>query len=151
MRSNKVRALASVTALLGITAGTLAASGTAVAATPERHQTVVSGPASITEVVNLGLSTSLAKRVQFYLSHYAGVYTGAIDGLLGTESWKAMQRVLRSYGYTGAIDGIVGTGTIKALQQYLKSDGFYSGAIDGIAGSGTQAAFAAWANQLPMD
>ncbi|MGW4383450.1 peptidoglycan-binding domain-containing protein [Kitasatospora sp. NPDC004531] len=105
----------------------------------------------ITEVVDLGLNTSQAKQVQFYLRYYVGVYTGAIDGLLGTESWKAMQRVLRSYGYTGAIDGVVGTGTIKALQQYLKSDGFYSGAIDGIAGSGTQAAFAAWASQLPMD
>ncbi|MGW2089684.1 peptidoglycan-binding domain-containing protein [Streptomyces sp. NPDC001880] len=151
MRSNKVRALASFTALLGIAAGSLAASGTAVAATPERRQTVVSGPAAITEVVNLGLSTSQAKRVQFYLRYYAGVYTGAIDGLLGTESWKAMQRELRSYGYTGAIDGIVGSGTIKALQQFLKNAGFYSGAIDGIAGSGTRAAFAAWANQLPMD
>ncbi|RSS96307.1 peptidoglycan-binding protein [Streptomyces sp. WAC05292] len=152
MRSNRlVRGLVTATALAAVTAGSLAASGTAFAATPERSQGAVAGPASATEVVNLGLSSSQAKRVQFYLRYYAGVYTGAIDGLLGTESWKGMQRVLRSYGYTGAIDGIVGTGTIKALQQYLKSDGFYSGAIDGIAGSGTRAAFAAWADQLPMD
>ncbi|WP_318206627.1 MULTISPECIES: peptidoglycan-binding domain-containing protein [unclassified Streptomyces] len=151
MRSNKlVKALATATALAGVTAGSLATSGTAFAATPERSQNVVSGPASATEVVNLGLSTSQAKRVQLWLAYSWG-YTGALDGLLGTGSWQAMQRMLRHYGYTGAIDGIVGTGTIKALQQFLKNNGFYSGAIDGIAGSGTQAAFAAFANTLPMD
>ncbi|MFF3735242.1 peptidoglycan-binding protein [Streptomyces sp. NPDC002476] len=126
MRSNTVKALASIAALLGITAGTLSASGTAVAATPERHQSVVSGPAAVTEVENLGLNTSQAKRVQSYLRYYAGVYSGAIDGLLGTE-------------------------TIKALQRFLRSAGYYSGAVDGIAGAGTRAGFAAWANQLPMD
>ncbi|MFF9573373.1 peptidoglycan-binding protein [Streptomyces sp. NPDC014685] len=153
MRSNTVKAsLASIAALLGITAGTLSASGTAVAATPERHQSVVSGPAAVTEVENLGLNTSQAKRVQFYLRYYAGVYSGGIDGLLGTESWKGMQRILRdNWGYTGAIDGIVGPETIKALQRFLRSAGYYSGAVDGIAGAGTRAGFAAWANQLPMD
>lgn len=150
MRSNTGRGLASVVALLGITAGTLAVTGTAVAA-PERHQSAVSGPAAVTEIENLGLSSSQAKRVQFFLRYYVGVYSGAIDGLLGPESWKGMQRMLRSYGYTGAIDGIVGPGTITALQRYLRSEGYYSGAIDGIAGTGTRAAFAAWANQLPMD
>lgn len=125
MRSNTVRAFASIAALLGITAGTLAVSGTAVAATPERHRNVISGPVAVAEVNNLGLSTSQAKQVQFYLRYYIGYYSGAIDGLLGTESWKAMQQMLRAYGY--------------------------SGAIDGIAGSGTRAAFAAWASQLPMD
>ncbi|GGV84408.1 MULTISPECIES: peptidoglycan-binding domain-containing protein [Streptomyces] len=151
MRSNTVRTFASIVALLGITTGPLAVSGTAAAATPERHHNVVSGPVAITEVNNLGLTTSQAKQVQFYLRYYLGYYSGAIDGRLGTESWKGMQRMLRAYGYTGKIDGIVGSGTIKALQQLLKSEGFYSGAIDGVAGSKTRAAFAAWASQLPMD
>ncbi|MEU6934987.1 peptidoglycan-binding domain-containing protein [Streptomyces sp. 2RAF24] len=152
MRSNRlVRAVATATVLAAVTAGSLAASGTAFAVSPEKSQGVVARPASATEVVNLGLNSDQAKRVQFFLRYYVGVYSGGIDGLLGTESWKGMQRMLRSYGYTGAIDGIVGSGTIKGLQQFLKSEGYYSGAIDGIAGSGTKAAFAAWANQLPMD
>ncbi|MER5985742.1 peptidoglycan-binding protein [Streptomyces sp. NPDC001787] len=150
MRSNTMRAIASTAVLLAIAAGTLAASGTAVAATPERHQTVVAGPASATEVVNLGLSASLAKRVQLMLADQWGYY-GAIDGALGTESWVAMQRYLRIYGYTGALDGIVGTGTIKALQRALNDESYYSGAIDGIVRPATRAAFAAFASDLPMD
>ncbi|MFC9734233.1 peptidoglycan-binding domain-containing protein [Streptomyces roseolus] len=150
MRSNKVKALASTAVLLAITAGTLAASGSAVAATPERRQTVVTGPASATEVVNLGLSTELAKRVQLVLADQWGYY-GAIDGALGTQSWISMQRYLRVYGYSGALDGIVGTGTIKALQRALSAQSYYSGAIDGIAGPATRAAFAAFASDLPMD
>jgi peptidoglycan hydrolase-like protein with peptidoglycan-binding domain len=150
MRSHRlVKTLATATALVGITAGSLAASGTAFAV-PDRHQAPVSGPASVTEVNNLGLSSALAKRVQLMLAYDWG-YAGALDGALGTGSWQAMQRLLRHYGYTGAIDGIVGTGTIKALQQLLKNEGFYSGAVDGIAGAGTRSAFAAFANTLPMD
>ncbi|MGW0962153.1 peptidoglycan-binding domain-containing protein [Streptomyces gelaticus] len=148
MRSNRLaKVLAAATALAGITAGSLAASGTAVAATPERHQTLVSGPASATKVVNLGLSTTQAKKVQNWLADLHG-YTGPIDGALGTGSWQAMQRYLRQYSYTGAIDGIVGTGTIKALQRFLKDFGCYSGATDGIAGAGTKAAFADMADSI---
>ncbi|MGW2652186.1 peptidoglycan-binding domain-containing protein [Streptomyces sp. NPDC001478] len=147
MRSNKARALVAAAALLGITAGTLAASGTAVAVTQARQLAVASGPTAVTEVVNLGLTTTQAKRVQDWLSDLHG-YTGPIDGQLGTGSWQAMQRFLRQYSYTGAIDGIVGTGTIKALQRFLKDYGYYSGAIDGIAGAGTKAAFAAMANSI---
>ncbi|MFJ9434545.1 peptidoglycan-binding protein [Streptomyces sp. NPDC101490] len=150
MRSHRlVKTLATATALVSITAGSLAVSGSAFAATPDRHQAVSSGPASVTEVNNLGLNSDLAKRVQLGLSASWG-YTGAIDGQLGTGSWVALQRSLRDYGYTGALDGIVGTGTIKALQRAL-SPRFYSGAIDGIAGPATRSAFAAWARTLPMD
>ncbi|MER5987658.1 peptidoglycan-binding domain-containing protein [Streptomyces sp. NPDC001787] len=106
------------------------------------------GRPSITEVVNLGLSTSQAKQVQ--------VLSPLLRrGLHGRDRRPSRDRELEGHAagsallrLHGAVDGIVGTGTIKALQQYLKSDGFYSGAIDGIAGSGTRAAFAAWANQL---
>lgn len=98
-------------------------------------------------VVNLGLSTTQAKYVQCWLRANWG-YTGAIDGLLGTNSWKAFQRNLKAHwGYTGPIDGIVGSGTIKALQRLLKYGGWgYTGPIDGIAGSGTQAAFKRFAD-----
>jgi hypothetical protein len=79
-------------------------------------------------VVNLGLSTAQARNVQCWLKANWG-YTGALDGQLGTNSWKAFQRNLRTYwGYTGAIDGIVGSGTVKALQRLLKDSWGYTGA-----------------------
>ncbi|AGP51663.1 hypothetical protein M271_00110 [Streptomyces rapamycinicus NRRL 5491] len=91
-------------------------------------------------VNNLGLNTTEAKNIQCWLRGYG--YTGAIDGQLGTNSWKAFQRNLQAnYDYTGAIDGVVGTGTKKALQRLLKEAWGYTGAIDGIFGSGSQAAF----------
>jgi peptidoglycan hydrolase-like protein with peptidoglycan-binding domain len=69
------------------------------------------------------------------------LHTGELDGQLGTNSWKAFQRNLKTYyGYTGSIDGDPGVNTIKALQRLLKLHG-YTGAIDGDAGTGTRAAF----------
>ncbi|MFG3406834.1 hypothetical protein [Streptomyces sp. NPDC048142] len=102
------------------------------------------GPAHAA-VVNLGLDRQGAKRVQRWTLTMYG-YKGAIDGLLGTNSWKAMQRWLRSWPgqpspYRGAIDGIVGPKTIASLQANLKKFEGYKGAIDGIAGPGTKAAF----------
>ncbi|SDS37189.1 peptidoglycan-binding domain-containing protein [Microlunatus soli] len=108
-----------------------------------RHQpgATADNTAAISTVVNLGLSRSEAIHVQSWLTMYWG-YTGAWDGLLGTNSWKAFQRCLKTYwGYTGAIDGIVGHGTISALQRLLKRYDGYTGPIDGIAGPGTRAAF----------
>ncbi|MEU6545978.1 peptidoglycan-binding domain-containing protein [Streptomyces sp. NPDC046859] len=144
MRPNVwTRTLVSVTAVVGLAAGSLATAGTSFAA-PDT-QPAVSADAGVLAVNNLGLSTAEAKKVQGWLKEYWG-YTGAIDGELGTNSWKAFQRCLKEYwGYTGAIDGIVGSGTIKALQRLLQHWG-YTGAIDGIAGSGTRAAFKTFAN-----
>jgi len=80
------------------------------------------GPASAA-VVNLGLDIQGAKRIQRWILTMYG-YTGAIDGWLGTNSWKAMQRYLATWPgqpspYTGAIDGIVGPATIVSLQANL--------------------------------
>lgn len=101
-------------------------------------------------VVNLGLSNRQAKNVQCWLRNHWG-YTGQIDGLLGTNSWKAEQRGLRTYwGYTGQIDGIVGTDTRKALQRSLVGWG-YSGAIDGDFGPESQAAFKRFANATDVE
>ncbi|MBQ0902031.1 hypothetical protein [Micromonospora sp. U21] len=102
------------------------------------------GPASAA-VVNLGLDKQGAKRIQRWILTMYG-YNGAIDGVLGTNSWKAMQRYLANWPdqpspYRGAIDGIVGPGTIVSLQANLKKFNGYTGVIDGIAGAGTKAAF----------
>ncbi|MEU6632745.1 peptidoglycan-binding domain-containing protein [Streptomyces parvus] len=135
------KALVSGITAAGIAAGSLAAAGTSVAAVPERS------PAASAEAIaplswnNLGLSVKDAKRLQGkFLLNYG--YTGALDGLLGADSWKAMQRLLdRSGDYSGTVDGIVGPLTVKALQRYLKRWHSYTGAIDGIAGPATTAAF----------
>jgi peptidoglycan hydrolase-like protein with peptidoglycan-binding domain len=128
-----------------MTFGAVASTGTAVAASGSAPQTAHARTFSVSSVVNLGLTTSQAKDVQDWLKAYYG-YTGAIDGQLGTGSWKALQRWLRNWTYTGAIDGIVGTETIKSLQRYLRDFHDYNGAIDGVAGSGTQAAFGRFAD-----
>jgi len=151
MRPNVLtRALVSVTTVVGIAAGSLAAAGTSFAASEPATKPAVSAEAVTPLAVNnLGLTTAEAKKVQDWLKAYHG-YTGARDGLLGTNSWKAFQRGLeKHWDYDDAIDGIVGPNTIKALQRLLKTHWGYGGAIDGIAGSGTKAAFKRFANGNP--
>jgi lysozyme family protein len=148
MRSNVwTRTLVSGTAVLGLAAGSLVTAGTSFAAQdvkPAAHSEV-----SVLAVNNLGLTTEEAKKAQRVLTDRWG-YTGEIDGLLGTNSWKAMQKWLVNWGYpSDDIDGIVGPNTVKALQKWLKARYGYTGAIDGIAGSGTKAAFKRMANSCP--
>ncbi|MFF2373943.1 peptidoglycan-binding protein [Streptomyces xiamenensis] len=149
MRSKSMaRTLVTATVICAVGAGGLVTAGTAVAAPSGKQQVVASESVAPLAVVNLGLTSAEAQKLQRWLKTYFG-YTGAIDGQMGTESWKALQRFLRqSSGYTDAIDGIVGPNTVKALQRWLKSAWGYTGAIDGIAGSGTQAAFKRFANGL---
>ncbi len=142
MRPNVMtRSILSATVVAGLAMGTLAGTGTSFAASAPKAQPAV----SILATNNLGLTSDQAQKLQRWLAvHYK--YTGAIDGLLGTNSWKAMQRFLaENWGYEDEIDGIVGPNTIKALQWYLKSAFRYKGEIDGIAGPETRAAFARFA------
>ena len=89
-----------------------------------------------------GGSTSFTQDLQCRLqegpaSHYG--YTGPIDGVMGTNSWKGMQSFLAAnYGYTGPIDGAPGTNTYKALQRWAADGshgGTYTGPIDGVMGT----------------
>ncbi|MER8197429.1 peptidoglycan-binding protein [Streptomyces microflavus] len=114
----------------------VAASGVAVVG--------LAGPASAA-AINLGLDKQGAQRIQRWTLTMYG-YKGKIDGVLGTNSWKAMQRFLANWPdqplpYKGDIDGIVGPKTIASLQANLKKFNGYTGDIDGIAGPGTKAAF----------
>ncbi|MFJ5652390.1 hypothetical protein ACIQD5_03545 [Streptomyces microflavus] len=114
----------------------VAASGVAVVG--------LAGPASAA-AINLGLDKQGAQRIQRWILAMYG-YKGEIDGVLGTNSWKAMQRYLATWTgqplpYKGDIDGIVGPKTIASLQANLKKFNGYTGDIDGIAGPGTKAAF----------
>ncbi|MEU3206924.1 peptidoglycan-binding domain-containing protein [Streptomyces cyaneofuscatus] len=125
----------------------MTAAGTSFAATPDRQAPAVSAQqVAPLAVVNLGLSNAQAKEVQRWLAR-SWNYTGAIDGQLGTNSWKAFQRFLRpAANYNDSIDGVVGPSTVKALQRWLKAHYGYTGAIDGVAGPGTQAAFKRFAD-----
>ncbi|MFJ9033677.1 peptidoglycan-binding domain-containing protein [Streptomyces sp. NPDC102274] len=144
MRPNMVtRTLVSLAAVAGLAAGGLVGAGSAFAQPASNSPTVAVSTKDVAPLAvnNLGLSTTEARYVQCWLQDYHG-YNGALDGLLGSDSWKAMQRSLKAYwGYTGGIDGIVGSGTIKGLQRSMKKHQGYNGGIDGIAGPATKAAF----------
>ncbi|MEU5743720.1 peptidoglycan-binding protein [Streptomyces tendae] len=139
------KALVSATAVIGVAAGGLATAGTAIAAPAPTQQQTATSEAGTLAVVNLGLSTRQAKNVQCWLKHWD--YKGQIDGLLGTNSWKAFQSYLEvARGYDGGIDGLVGPKTIQALQRELATAWDYNGEIDGIAGDQTKATFKRFAN-----
>ncbi|MFF4474467.1 peptidoglycan-binding protein [Streptomyces sp. NPDC001599] len=137
------RALVSVSTAAGIAVGSLAAAGTAAAAPAPAQQRAVSAEAvSVLAVNNLGLDTEHAMNWQCYLK-FLDYNPGKTDGLLGTNSWKASQRLFASEGFypRNEIDGIVGPKTIRGLQRYLNSHGYNAGPADGIAGPKTKAAF----------
>ncbi|MGW1720808.1 peptidoglycan-binding domain-containing protein [Streptomyces sp. NPDC002156] len=142
MRSNMLtRTAISLTAVVGLAAGTVAAAGTSFAASQSAATTAVSAQdVSILAVNNLGLNTARAKNWQCWLRD-VGYSPGTIDGQLGTNSWKAAQRMFNDLGHNaGTVDGVVGPNTIRALQRYLNTWG-YSLVVDGDAGSATRAAF----------
>jgi peptidoglycan hydrolase-like protein with peptidoglycan-binding domain len=71
-----------------------------------------------------------------------GFYSGTVDGIFGSASWKAVQSFLKQQGlYGGAIDGIPGVNTYKGFQTYAKKGG-YSGPVDGVLGAASWAGFA---------
>ncbi|MEV0219335.1 peptidoglycan-binding domain-containing protein [Streptomyces sp. NPDC050704] len=142
------KALVSVTAAVGIAASGLATAGTAMAAPASAQQQAASAEVGTLAVVNLGLDTAHAKSWQCYLRTVGAEYSpGTIDGELGTDSWKAAQRLFRDLDYyDDSIDGIVGPNTIMGLQSFLNWIGQYTGDdynldVDGIAGPATKAAF----------
>jgi len=142
MRSNVLaRTLVGVTAVVGLAVGSLATAGTSFAASQTAAKSAVSAQdLSILTTDNLGLNTARAKNWQCWLRD-AGYSPGAIDGVLGTNSWKAAQRFFNAQGLgAGTVDGDPGTNTIKALQRYLNFFG-YGLLVDGIAGTNTRNAF----------
>lgn len=142
MRSNVLaRTLVGVTAVVGLAVGSLATAGTSFAASQTAAKPAVSAQtASILASNNFGLNTARAKNWQCWLRD-SGYSPGTIDGDLGTNSWKAAQRLFNALGLNaGTVDGDPGTNTIKALQRYLNLYG-YGLSVDGDAGTNTRAAF----------
>lgn len=136
------RTLVSVSAVVGLAAGGLATAGTSFAA--QDVKPAVNSEVTILAVNNLGLNTERAKNWQCWLRD-RGYSPGTIDGQLGTNSWKAAQRLLNARGHNaGEVDGVVGPNTIRALQKYLNTFGDIFGYhldVDGIAGPETRSAF----------
>ncbi|MFC7894848.1 peptidoglycan-binding protein [Streptomyces sp. NPDC057381] len=132
----------SVTTAIGIAVGGLAAAGTATAAPePVQQHAASAGAVTPLAVNNLGLSRAQAREWQRLMLKY-GFNPGKVDGLLGTQSWRASQGYLNHLGFrAGAEDGILGPDTIRALQRYLNDRGGYRLVVDGIAGPRTKAAF----------
>lgn len=125
--------------LLEAHAGGLAGAGASFAAS---QPAATSQTITIKAVNNLGLNTERAKNWQCWLRD-TGYSPGAIDGELGTNSWKAAQRGFNDLGLNaGTVDGDVGPNTTKALQRCLNIFG-YGLDVDGRAGPKTRAAF--WA------
>jgi hypothetical protein len=89
--------------------------------------------------------TAYYMRQQLYAKMYG--YTGPIDGVLGTNSWKYTQVGLKNYGYTGPTDGVPGTNTYMAMQR-LASGWGYTGPIDGELGPNSYRGLAKYFNTL---
>jgi hypothetical protein len=78
-----------------------------------------------------------------------GGYTGPVDGLPGTNTWKGVQTVISNRGfYTGPIDGIPGENTWKGVQRLAQLGG-YTGPVDGYPGPYTYAGLNTWLSQDP--
>ncbi|MCS0637979.1 peptidoglycan-binding protein [Streptomyces sp. LP05-1] len=141
----RARAAVGLTAgglVLGLT-GALVGATTATAA-PARPMPTRTVTVTVQAVNNLGLSTSEAKSVQCYVRD-AGFNPGAIDGQLGSGSWRAWQSFLNDRGFNaGTVDGQVGPNTIRGLQRFLVYLGYDTGGIDGVAGAKTKAAWKAF-------
>lgn len=101
-----------------------------------------------------GARGSEVREVQAKLKGW-GYYKGAVDGVFGAETYRAVLRFQKKNGLRA--DGIVGTqtrralgittarrakydSTVRAAQQKLKQWGYYDGPVDGIYGSKTGSA-----------
>jgi hypothetical protein len=90
-----------------------------------------------------GLTVETQKLLQQYITN-AKLYSGPIDGALGTNGWKGIQQWLANVGlYGGPIDGDPGTNTYIGLQRVAQQAG-YTGPLDGDIGVNSDAALNVW-------
>ncbi|WP_329255461.1 peptidoglycan-binding protein [Streptomyces sp. NBC_01478] len=143
MRSNVLaRTLVGVTAVVGLSVGSLATAGTSFAASRPAAKSAVSAPTIGVPIPsnNFGLTTERAKNWQCRLRDN-GYDPGPINGILGSESWRAAQSMFNDLGLrAGPVDGDPATNTLVPLQRYLNLFG-YGIAVDGIFGVQTKSAF----------
>lgn len=147
--------LGALAALLGVamaSGGVSAASADTV--TPDGTQSTAitcdpngwTGDTAVTGVPNC----NFWRVVQNSMARLGG-YTGPLDGLMGTGSWKGVQTYLNA-SYPPAslvVDGVPGTNTIKAVQRWLNFGYGLDGsgaqiAVDGVLGTQTYRAWGYW-------
>ena len=70
-------------------------------------------------------------------------YTGAIDGYMGPNSWRGLQRFLNVMGLgAGSEDGEPGPATYAAMQRLAQFNDCYQGDVDGEMGPNSWRCFA---------
>lgn len=84
---------------------------------------------------------SLQARVQAALKT-RGLYTGPVDGAVGSSGFKAIQTELRTVGYAGPIDGVIEGEGCRLIQTYAARFGGYTGPVDRVLGGNSWAGFA---------
>ncbi|MBZ6202041.1 peptidoglycan-binding domain-containing protein [Streptomyces olivaceus] len=152
MRTALTRTFVGAATVFAIGAGSLAgATVSSAASEPAARPAAGTQEVSVLAVNNLGLTVGRAKSWQCFMTR-SGYEPWEHAGHLGTDSWKAAQRMFNARGFSGksklVVDGVVGPLTIKALQRFLNDFGFGL-AVDGIAGKRTTAAFYEF-NGVPM-
>lgn len=58
------------------------------------------------------------RRMQHWLRLTNG-YTGPVDGVMGTASWRAVQTLAAVYRYTGPLDGVMGPNSWRGFARFL--------------------------------
>jgi hypothetical protein len=115
---------------------------TAAAAKPEPKSEPAPTPTPAAPVTVSSLSVDDWKKFQEILKRDHG-YAGAIDGVPGAMTYKALQRSVAAHGYSGPVDGQPGGMTYKGLQRRLVAKGTYEGRVDGNLGPATYTAWKA--------
>ncbi|WP_230686694.1 GH25 family lysozyme [Catellatospora vulcania] len=106
-------------------------------AKPDAFGTAVLPPPGANPIPDPVADISLADGVTLQRVAQLGGYVGPVDGVLGANSWKGVQTLIKQFGYyTGPVDGIPGVNTYKGLQ-LLAQRGGYTGPVDGVPGPNT--------------
>ena len=103
------------------------------------------GTVPVTNTQETGVpNTTFYMRMQVFGSLYN--YTGPVDGIMGPNSWKGVQRGLSAMGYTVSASGTPDADTYAAMQSVGAQHG-YTGPVDGGMGPNSYRGFARFLNQ----
>lgn len=102
------------------------------------------GTVPVTNAAETGVpNTTFYMRMQVFASLYN--YTGPVDGALGTNSWKGVQRGLSAMGYSVSVTGTPDVSTYAAMQSVAAQYG-YTGPVDGVMGPNSYRGFSKFLN-----
>ncbi len=103
------------------------------------------GTVPVTNTAETGVpNTTFYMRMQVFGSLYN--YTGPVDGIMGSNSWKGVQRGLSAMGYSVSVSGTPDSDTYAAMQSVGAQYG-YTGPVDGILGPNSYRGFSMFLNE----